>query len=97
VRHTPALLLRLRTKLDQSLSLCKFTKLPTLNSPIASILAHECDSEVDEILMAPGFISEAMQAAKSLGLHSEEVITMAYGEVEGEIARRVWYHTYYIP
>lgn len=96
VRHTAALLLRLRTKLDESLSLCKYTKLPTLNGLIASILARECNSEVDEILTAPVFVTQAMQAAKSLGLHSEEVITMAYGEVEGEIARRVWYHIIYL-
>ncbi|OBT81280.1 hypothetical protein VE02_10150 [Pseudogymnoascus sp. 03VT05] len=96
IRHTPALLLRLRTKLDESLSLCKFTKLPTLNGLIASILARECDSEVDEILTAPVFVTQSMLAAKSLGLHSEEVIIMAYGEVEGEIARRVWYHIIYL-
>lgn len=96
VRHTAALLLRLRTKLNESLSLCKYTKLPTLNGLIASILARECDSEVDEILTAPDFVTQAMQAAKLLGLHSEEVIAMAYGEVEGEIARRVWYHIIYL-
>ena len=96
VRHTPALLLRLRTKLDESLSLCKYTKFPTLNGLIASILARECDSEVDEILTAPAFVAQAMQAATSLGLHSEEVIARAYGEVEGELARRAWYHIIYL-
>ncbi|RDL30002.1 uncharacterized protein BP5553_10629 [Venustampulla echinocandica] len=96
VHHSSALLLHLRTKLEECLTLCKYAKLPTLNGLIASILARECDPEVDEILTAPAFVTQVMQAAMTLGLHSEEVIIMAYGEVEGEIARRVWYHIIYL-
>lgn len=47
---------------------------------------------MNEILAELGFVTQAVQAAKTLGLHSEEVIIMAYGEVDGEIARRIWYH-----
>jgi hypothetical protein len=91
VRDTKALLSRLRAKLEETLSICNYPELPTLNGLVASILAWECDPTVDEIFTTPPFISQSMQAARTLGLHREDAI-MARGEVEAEIARRVWYH-----
>jgi hypothetical protein len=95
VRDTTAFLCRLKGKLDETLLLSKYTELPTLNGLVASLLAQECDPKVDEILTAPTFVSQTMQAARTLGLHREDAV-MARGEIEGEVARRVWYHILYL-
>lgn len=91
VKDNSTFLSRLRLKLNQMLTLCNYTELPTLNGLIASILAQECDPKVDEILAAPPFVSQCMQAARTLGLHREEAVAVR-GEIEAELSRRVWYH-----
>lgn len=58
---------------------------------VASLLVHECNFYLDEVLDTPPLISQSFLAARALGIHSEEKIA-SWSRVEAEIARRVWYH-----
>ncbi|CAI7639524.1 unnamed protein product [Penicillium glandicola] len=95
VRDSGVFVKRLKLMLDRSLVLSHYTELPTLNGFIAVLLAWECDPTTDDILAAPAFVSQAMQVARTLGLHHEEAI-LPRGEVEAELARRVWYHVIFL-
>lgn len=80
----------LRSRFDETFSLCRQTDLPTLYGLTASLLVHECNFWMDEVLDTPPLISQSILAARSLGLHSEDRIK-ARNNVEGEMCRRVWH------
>lgn len=95
MRDSCVFIKQLRLMLERTLALSHYAELPTLNGFIAVLLAWECDPIANDILAAPAFVSQAMQVARTLGLHHEESI-MARGEVEAELARRVWYHVVFL-
>lgn len=95
VQDSGVLIKRLKLMLERTLVLSHYTELPTLNGFIAVLLAWECDPTTNDILAAPAFVSQAMQVARTLGLHHEEAI-VPRGEVEAELARRVWYHIIFL-
>ncbi|CAI7581018.1 unnamed protein product [Penicillium discolor] len=95
MRDSCVFIKQLRLMLERTLFLSHYAEQPTLNGFIAVLLAWECDPIANEILAAPAFVSQAMQVARTLGLHHEESI-MSRGEVEAELARRVWYHVVFL-
>lgn len=95
MRDSCVFIKQLRLMLERTLVLSHYTELPTLNGFIAVLLAWECDPIANEILAAPAFVSQAMQVARTLGLHHEESI-VSRGKVEAELARRVWYHVVFL-
>jgi hypothetical protein len=95
VRDSGVLIKRLKLMLERSLALSHHTELPTLNGFIAALLAWECDPTTNDILAAPAFVSQAMQVARTLGLHQEAAI-VPRGQIEAELCRRVWYHIIFL-
>lgn len=95
VHNSRELISLLRSKLNETLVLSCQTEYPTLSGLVASLLAHECDPDIDEFFALPPFVSQTMQAARVLGLHREEAVALR-DEVDAEIARRVWYHLIYL-
>ncbi|KAF3771408.1 hypothetical protein M406DRAFT_67712 [Cryphonectria parasitica EP155] len=84
-----------KSMFKETYSISRQSDLPTLEGLAASLLVHECDVEVDELLDTRALVSQSFLAARALGLHREEVI-MSRGKVEAEICRRLWYHVLYL-
>jgi hypothetical protein len=90
-----ALVERLRSTVHITLRLCQYTRLPTLNTLLASVLTHSCSDFEDEPLTSVGFVSMAMRIAQSMGLHRDGSF-LGLDEVESEVRRRVWWHIVYL-
>lgn len=62
-----------------------------MNELVSSLLVHECNVETDELLYTPPFLSQAITAARTLGLHHEARMQLRQ-PVEVETCRRLWWH-----
>lgn len=93
--ESPTSTVSLHSRFNETFSLSRQTDLPTLQGLVSSLLVYECNYHLDEALDTPPLISQSFLAARALGLQSEEKM-IARGHVEGEIARRVWYHLLWI-
>lgn len=80
---------QLKTACSDSLSACRHSSHPTLNTLVASILIHlfsENKSSMEDTL----FISSAIRLAQSMGLHQENNIPDL--DTTREQRRRIWWH-----
>lgn len=89
--ESPTSMASLQSHFSETLSLSRQTDLPTLQGLVSSLLVYDCNCHIDEALDTPSLISQSFVAARALGLQSEERLK-ARGPIEGEIARRLWYH-----
>jgi hypothetical protein len=81
----------LRNGYLKGLELCQFSKRPTLNTLVASILGHMSLRKDDEPFENMAFLDMTVRIAQSMGLHREN-LGASFSPVEREMRRRIWWH-----
>jgi len=82
---------QLRNSYLKGLEYCQYTRRPTLNTLVASLLGRSCSRPDSEALENLSFINMVVRIAQSMGLHREN-IPAGLDPVTHEMHRRIWWH-----
>ena len=82
---------QLRHSYLKGLEYCQYTRRPTLNTLVASLLGRSCSRPASEALENLSFINMVVRIAHSMGLHREN-IPAGLDPITHEMYRRIWWH-----